>query len=352
MINDKSYMILDKVLFIGPDLNDKGGISSVLKSYSENFPNFHHLPSNSRHGTLPGAFNLLGLLAALPFQRLKGRKILHIHGAMGKSWIRKNIIRKWGELWGFKSIFHCHACTACESFAAMGISKSKKKLDRYDAIIALSDYWKNYFDTTFGLGDKTFKVNNIVARAEGDTYPRRDDGVTRFLFLGQLGDRKGIFDILNAISSAGLTGFKLTVGGNGEVDRFKAEVARLGLGDRVEYVGWVTGDMKDRLLRQSDVMILPSYNEGLPISILEAMAYGKGVISTPVGGIPEVIADGVNGLLVAPGDTAAIAAAMKAYIDNKSLARTHGLASAAIVDGFYPEAVLSRLVEIYNKINV
>ncbi len=340
--------VFDRVLYIGPDIKDKGGISSVLKSYSEHFPDFHFIASNSRYGFLPGAVNWLTLMVRLPFERMSGRKLLHLHGAMGKSWIRKNIIFRWGKMLGFKAVFHCHAHSAKESFARMGIEKARKALDRYDSIIALSEYWRDYFTQTFGLGHKTYKVNNIVAR--GPEPGKRADGPVRFLFLGELGHRKGIFDILKGIAELGLTGFHLTVGGNGETERFCSEVKRLGLDDRVEFVGWVTGARKDELLRDCDVLMLPSFNEGLPISILEAMANGKAVITTPVGGIPEVIENEVNGLMVNPGDSAAIGTAMQRYIAEPDLARRHGEASVERVSEFYPEAVRDRLAEIYAEL--
>lgn len=343
----KGKTIFDKVIVIGPDLNGMGGMSRVIKSYSEYFPDFHYIPSNSRFGSALGAVNLLALMARLPIERLLGRRLLHIHGAMGKSWFRKNMIMRWGKLLGFKTIFHCHAATAKDVFARMGIGRARKVLDRYDCVIALSEYWREYFTQTFDLGHKTFKVNNIVARAEASG--ERKEGPVRFLFLGELGHRKGIFDILKGIADAGLTGFHLTVGGNGETERFCSEVERLGLSDRVEFVGWVTGDRKDELLRECDVLMLPSFNEGLPISILEAMANGKAVITTPVGGIPEVIENDVNGLMVSPGDSAAIGAAMQRYIADPALARRHGEASAERVSDFYPEAVRDRLAEIYSE---
>ena len=74
--------IFDRTIYIGPDINGKGGISAVLKSYSDNLPEFHYLQSNSRHGTLAGLFYLIYLLTALPvYKYVLGYRILHIHGA-------------------------------------------------------------------------------------------------------------------------------------------------------------------------------------------------------------------------------------------------------------------------------
>lgn len=349
-MNRGTKFLFDKVLFIGPDIKDKGGISSVLASYADTMPVFHHIASNSRYGTIPGAFNLMVLLLRLPVERLRGRRLLHIHGAVGKSWIRKTIIMRWGRMLGFKTLFHCHAGAADRWFKKIGIDKARSVLDRYDGIITLSETWRQYFVKTFHFDNKIFTVNNIVMPTNVDAKSRNTDGRVNLLFLGLICDSKGIFDLLQALHrGVGAGDYHLTVGGNGEVERFKDEVSRLGLGQNVEYVGWVTGEMKENLLRQCDVLILPSYVEGLPISILEAMARRRAVISTTVGGIPEIITDKVNGFLVTPGDTDAIAKAIDRYIADPDLAATHGQASAKRIEPYYPNAVVKSLAEIYRQ---
>lgn len=341
--------LLEKVLFIGPDLNGKGGISSVLHMYYQCFPEFHYIPSNSRKGTMAGAVQLGKLMLRLPFERLRGRRILHLHGCMGKSWTRKTLIMRWGKLFGFKTIFHCHGGTAKEFFKEYGIERARKILDKYDAVIGLSKGWADYFAETFGIRDKTFYVNNIVLPGQ-QPLNLKYDGTERFLFLGEICDSKGLFDILHAMAQSDLKNMSLHVGGNGEVERFKREVAKLGLTDRVFFHGWVTGEKKEMLLRHSNVMILPSYNEGMPITILEAMAWGKGIIASPVGGIPELIENNENGFLVNPGNTEEIAAAMNKYIADSKLFRIHGIKSLQKIQEFYPGQVLESLCNIYSRI--
>jgi glycosyltransferase involved in cell wall biosynthesis len=96
---------------------------------------------------------------------------------------------------------------------------------------------------------------------------------------------------------------------------------------------------------------LPSYNEGLPIAILEAMAYGHPIISTPVGGIPEVVKNGVNGTLVTPGNTNAIAAAIKKYIESPQYIINEGNNAYETVKDFFPERVFADLLDIYQRVN-
>lgn len=344
--------IFDKVVFIGPDKRGNGGISVVLNSYSESFEPFHYLPTNSQSGRLQGYLTTLCTALRIPFQRLKGRRIGHIHYASGKSWKRKVILMNWMRLWGLKPVMHCHSAAFKEFCNQKGTEKVAGTLRKAKANVVLSQAWNDYFTHTLGL-DNVHTVNNIVAKPQAYDITRNPvNSPLIFLFLGYLGDRKGIFDILKAAKALKAEGlnFRLIVGGNGEVDRFREEVSRLELDDVVDFRGWISGDMKTLLLAECDVLLLPSHAEGLPISILEAMSFGKAVLTTGVGGIPDVITDSHNGTLVTPGNVDSITRGMKAYIDDRTLAASHGANSAEIIKNFYPNAVADQLEKIYRKL--
>lgn len=342
--------IFDKVLFIGPDMRAKGGIASVLQSYSNNFAPFHFLATNSQRGKVPGYLRTIATAVRMPFARLKGRKIAHFHYCSGKSWQRKTILMRWARILGYKVVTHCHSAEMREFSQRMGYDRIRRVLDKSAANIVLSQSWVDFFSENIRCGN-LHVINNIVDRPAANTSAGSSRPVT-FLFLGQIGQRKGIFDILHAMAhlkGCGLK-FRFIVGGNGETERFKAEVSRLGLDDCVDFRGWINTEGKERAFADSDVLLLPSYNEGLPIAILEAMARGKAVISSPVGGIPEVITDGVNGWFVNPGNIDEIETALRRYIDNPQLAAKHGGASAEIIEWFYPEVVGVQLIDIYRDI--
>ena len=103
--------------------------------------------------------------------------------------------------------------------------------------------------------------------------------------------------------------------GGGPVDIYRALAAELGIADRVTFTGWVSQDAARALMVNSDALILPAYDEGLPLVILEALASRTPVICTPVGSIPEVLEDRRTALFVSPGDEAGIAAAILTLID-------------------------------------
>ena len=344
--------IFDRTIYIGPDINGKGGISAVLKSYSDNLPEFHYLQSNSRHGTLAGMFYLIYLLAALPvYKYVLGYRILHIHGATGKSFIRKSLIISWGKILGYKIIFHNHGAETKEYYAKRGIDVIRKTLDKCDSIVVLSSVWKEYYEQTFGYKNVSI-INNIVARADSSIRTEKHSNI-RLLFLGHIGYRKGIFDLLDVITDNKDfldNKIELIIGGNGEIEKLKSTIEQHGLQNIVKYIGWISGHSKFELLANCDILMLPSYNEGLPISILEAMAYSKAVISTTVGGIPSIVKNGENGFLTEPGDKATMFDAIKHYIDNPQDITIHGAAGLKMVFPFYPESVTKQLYDLYVSI--
>jgi glycosyltransferase involved in cell wall biosynthesis len=124
-----------------------------------------------------------------------------------------------------------------------------------------------------------------------------------------------------------LGGWTATLAGDGEVAAARRQALSAGLGSRVAIPGWLELASRDALLASSDVLVLPSRAENLPMVILEAFANAVPVVSTPVGAIPEVVEHGRNGLLVPCGDVAALAQALRSLVDDPLLARRMGEAA-------------------------
>jgi glycosyltransferase involved in cell wall biosynthesis len=175
------------------------------------------------------------------------------------------------------------------------------------------------------------------------------------LFLGRLGERKGSYDLLRAVASISddFPDLKLLMGGDGEIEKIRVEAQRLGIADKVELLGWVRGPDKTALLTRASVYVLPSYNEGLPMSVLEAMAAGLPVISTPIGGIPEAVTDGVEGNLVKPGDVDAFSAALRRLLSDPSLRRQMGEAARLKVETvFSMDRIVPQIEALYRELSV
>lgn len=142
------------------------------------------------------------------------------------------------------------------------------------------------------------------------SYP---DTPLRLLYVGRLAREKGLYESLQAVRLAHELGVdvRLVVAGNGpEEGRLRRYAHALSIASRVTFAGPVFGADKVKIMAGADVMLLPSYAEGLPYALLEAMAAGLPVIATPVGAIPDVLTDGMHGFLVPPHDGKAIAEAL------------------------------------------
>ena len=131
-------------------------------------------------------------------------------------------------------------------------------------------------------------------------------------------------DLLAALAQPSLAGMAWQAGfaGGGDVAAYRAAADRLGLGDRVRFEGWADQQQVARKLSQADVLVLPSYDEGLPLAILEALANGVAVVCTPVGEIPHVLTDGRNACFVQPGDVRGIAEGLARVLGDDTLRET------------------------------
>jgi glycosyltransferase involved in cell wall biosynthesis len=171
------------------------------------------------------------------------------------------------------------------------------------------------------------RVEVIINGVPEPSCPRRKTGshaAQRVLFLGNLSERKGVSDLLQALALPGFdTGrLQVTVAGGGDIAAYQAQSAALGIDGFVQFSGWSDQLEVSRLMSHADVLVLPSYDEGLPLVILEALASGVAVVCTPVGEIPAVLTDGVNACFVQPGDVSGIAAALQRILNDPSYRRS------------------------------
>ncbi|MGQ0654368.1 MAG: glycosyltransferase family 4 protein [Betaproteobacteria bacterium] len=175
------------------------------------------------------------------------------------------------------------------------------------------------------------------------------------LFLGRLDASKGILDLLEAVAGVRATvpDVRLACAGDGNRIGVARYAERLGIADAVKFTGWVGPSGKRSLLETAAVFALPSYDEALPMSLLEAMAAGVPAVVTPVGGIPEIVVDGVSGLIVAPGDKAGLQRALqKLLIERRLGARLGATARESARARFSPERALPVLEELYRTLGV
>lgn len=170
------------------------------------------------------------------------------------------------------------------------------------------------------------------------------------LFLGRLDPRKGILDLLEAVAGvrAAVPDVRLVCAGSGERIAVARCAESLGIAEAVKFTGWVGPSGKRALLEAAAVLALPSYREGLPLSLLEAMAAGVPVVASAVGGVAEVLVDGVSGCLIGPGDKASLERHLRRLLLERSVGERLGAAARETARvRFAPERALAKLDEIY-----
>jgi glycosyltransferase involved in cell wall biosynthesis len=226
--------------------------------------------------------------------------------------------------------------------------------ERAALVLALSERARRSFDEwTGGRARTEVLYNPVVLDGVGTGNPTAEPPL--ILFMGLVGDRKGVFDLVAVIPEIleKAPGTRFVFGGNGEVDRLRAAIAAAGVEESCEVLGWVAGPDKVRAFGRASIYCLPSYREGLPVSVLEAMAAGIPVVSTAIAGTPEAVAEGESGFLIEPGDRAGLAARLSRLARDASLRASMGQAGRAIAEArFGSEAVAERLVRLWDSVLV
>jgi glycosyltransferase involved in cell wall biosynthesis len=180
----------------------------------------------------------------------------------------------------------------------------------------------------------------------------------RLFYIGNLGAGKGIYDILEAarrLKGCVTSPFQVILAGpfndRQEEQRVRTMVADDHLEERVSFLGTVGEREKEAAFLQADVFVLPSYSEGMPQSLLEAMAYGLPVVVSNVGGIPEVVRDGQEGLMIKPGDVDGLCQGLKKLIESVECRQRMGAAARHRMAAHHTvESYLRRLQELYDSV--
>lgn len=308
-----------KILVVGPSTTrSKGGMATVIEEIEQDKNLNTQFDIDVYDSYIDGnkvARFFYSIYAFIKFCLTKRNyDLYHVHVASRGSTFRKghyvDVIKKWNK----KVILHIHGAQYLGFFDEISEKKQKRVIEilkKSDMVIALSQDWKDKFDKRFGLTNCCVLENGI--NMERLVPAIQDPAIHQkaFVTLGRLGKRKGTYDLVEALDIARKTvsDIKCYLAGDGDVEKIKKLVNAKKLDSNIEVVGWANFDKKLELLKSVSTVVLPSYNEGLPMSILEGMACGKAIISTTVGAIPEVV-DLENGILVEAGDVQALAEAL------------------------------------------
>jgi len=342
----------------------RGGIRAVIENHIESgvYEGIacHELYTHEEGSVL----RRVGLAARSLFRFLllllrRQLDICHIHGSMKGSIYRKSVFVFLCRLFGVRVIFHLHGSEFEDYYNRAGFlyrAVVRYVLNSADYVFVLSRYWQAFLQTICDNRNIVIVNNFPSSRFEKLREPRAYDERhnLNFLFLGYLGQRKGIYDLIDAVASIREelpAGFCIHVGGNGEQAEVERRIAQRNVADFFQVHGWVSGDQKESLLQQCNVLLLPSYNEGMPIAILEAFAAGLTVISTRVGGIPDLISDDSVGLLIDAGDTRRLADCIRTLLQTPALIETTAANAGRVYsEHFSATANVARIRTIYNEL--
>lgn len=352
---------MTKVLMVGNDSTVKGGITSVITQlmshdwYSEGI-DMRFIPtyvdSNSVNKILFFAKAYKEIQREIHTNK---PDVVHIHMSYKGSFIRKYLIHNLCKRNEIPDIIHLHGSEFKKWYdETSGFMKMKIKqlLLEAKAFVVLGDKWEQAIKE-IEQKTKTVVVSNTVAVPQESVNWNEPFSI---LFLGVLIKRKGVSDLLKAtkIMKEKLTinEFNVIIAGIGpEENNLKKEAKDLNIESIVDFVGWTDGEMKKKLLKKCQMLVLPSYNEGLPIAILEAMSYAMPIVASNVGDISSAVIDGVNGSLIESGNVEMLANELCKIIENKSLYERYSINSKKICNEYFSdEKYFNIFNDLYNSL--
>ncbi len=284
--------------------------------------------------------------------------VLHLNLSIRSSTLRKYLFAWLARRGNCKYVVHLHGA----SYDAFWDSMPKFISDRIahlfmyaSAVVVLGDYWLEGVTARVGnLNGRIYVLLNATQDPVGIAGKMADVGEApvRILFLGELGPRKGSSVLVEALGllDPGLD-WVATLAGNGAVNATRYQVTSLGLSARVHVPGWVSGDEWSSLMRSADIFVLPSFHENLPMAVVEAFAFGKAVICTPVGSLRDIVCDGVTGVFVEPGDVCQLQKALeKLVVDRRLRVRLGASARQVFEEKLEVSSYVDRLTELWKSL--
>lgn len=327
-----------RVVMLGPSLDQQGGMATVenlIMAQSTSTLDIQHIATHDEGSIGHRIVVFLVGVARFLVGLLRNQfNLVHVHVSERGSVLRAGLLVWLAVLFRKPVLMHTHGCEFHLFFEQLShwlrwwVALTFR---RCAVVIVLSDSWRDYYIQHCRLDPNRVVVLLNPVQVPDMLPPRvlTADSL-KFIFLGRIGARKGAFDVIQAVAQLPQPQrqrLTLWLAGDGEIDRANQLVKQLDLTDSIQLLGWINANDRDRLLSQADAFLLPSHNEGLPVAMLEAMAWGLPVIVTPVGGIPELVTDGQHGFLVPPGNVAAIAAALQTLLTQDAIRQRMGIAA-------------------------
>lgn len=297
-----------RVVVFGPPLNNSGGVGTLFTYFRDEVKDEIDLKFVDTRGSAShpvfSIFNLM--LAICTATKLKFQKkidIAHLNmGSRGSS-VRKLTLTFWlKRILRIPTALHLHASsfdTWMENSKPIVRRLVISGINRADRLFVLGDVWKDKL-ISFGVDEDKIQIlvmgvpdlsMNRVERAKGDRQ-------IRVLFAGEMSERKGLPALLDAMSDPRLDNYHLYVAGTGSIEDWQSYIESKPAKSRTEFLGHITLDQVHRELTKTDILILPSRAEGLPVSVMEGFSASTTVICTVVGALEKYLEDSQNSIVL------------------------------------------------------
>lgn len=344
-----------KVLMIGPDRSVHGGVSGVVNNYYD--AGLDKRIDLCYIGTMVDGSKWMKLVCAVKAYfcfliKLPKYDIVHVNMASDASYYRKSVFIRTAGIYHKKIVIHQHGGSFMEFYekdlSDAGRRRVKKLFSMGDAFLVLGTVWKDFFGTIIERDRITVFPNAIQL----PVLKKKQYGVHKILFLGRMCKEKGIGELLSVMPKIRekYPDVHLYLGGIWEDQELQAESAALK--DYVTDLGWIGGAAKQKYLQECDIFVMPSYFEGQPVSILEAMAYACGIVASKIGGIPDMIIEDETGIFVMPQDAKTLEEALCRLLADPELCRMLGEnARRKIENEFSIEDNIKQLLTVYESIS-
>lgn len=319
-----------KVVTVAVSSRTRGGITSLINAYRQTALwtdwNMVWVETQIDRSKVENLWMAIKAIFVFLYH-LPSADLIHMHFSEPISAIRKLLFVFLTKLFGKKLLVHFHAFSVDTTIHGKVGFAYKYIFSRSDKAIVLSNYWKEAITEKWpALAGKLMVVYNPCSPAQPMEVERQNS----ILFAGTVNQRKGYQDLIKAFAAVkdNHPDWKLVFAGNGEIETATHLAKSLQIEENVEFLGWVSGSEKARAFSESSIFCLPSYAEGFPMAVLDAFSYGLPVITTPVGGIPDLLTDTENALIYQPGDIGALSTCLTKCITDQEL--QHTLAESSI----------------------
>jgi len=305
---------------------------------------------------MPACFVLAGMVAIWHLCRRTRYDVIHVHWPLPLAlfgWAAQQArpARLVTTFYGVELRWVKGALPFLKGFLAWAARRS-------DRVVAISNYTAGELRELADVPIEVIPYTTSLPDVASVPVSAAQDGTGPVLFVGRLVERKGVAHLIDAIARLGPAGPPLEIVGEGpERPGLEALAQRLGVANRVVFRGKIAADELQASYARAAVCVLPSVldargdTEGLGVVLLEAMNHGTPVIASRVGGIPDIVEDGVSGLLVPPGDADALAAAIRRVRDDPALARGLGEAGRRrLREQFNWPAIVQRWLDVYTGV--